>query len=561
MSSLSRRCFSLNSHIKYGKRSKTAIIFEYLREQRTTILAWIIVGGLIQYAMALSLDKEMREFPGGSQALAQAVSAAAEAIRPIRWPAERLDTLGGYLTYHNITLFIAFLCLYAIVQGAKIVRGAEESHVMEVLLSTGISRRRILMDKTIAFAIASLMICLGLGIATALSMWACGEPDLYGSVFSFLGGLFPILYAFSLTLLISQFTRSYKSAAGITTISMVVLYIANNISDEIGAFGAIKFLSPTYYSNLTRPLVPGHGVHWLSMIFLFFLCLVLTQVSIYFFIHRDIGSGYFAKPAPSKKRISQTARFKRRVLWVSSFYKNRISLTSWALTSAVFMGMLVFLEPNVADVWDLIKWLGVSSGDARQQQIEVQYISICASLLPPIISGYVVHQSAGWVNELKQGRLEMYLSTRLTWRNLTLQRIMTTTIGSSIIAFVSIGVLVLSAFTMDIAIDSFGIFRVLVLSIACGVSMSVLGILVVSIFPRRESVIVLATYIGISYIISYVSNILGWPNWVQQISIFYSFGTPYLEWPSLGNSTMITFFLIPGAYLATRLARLSPKVA
>ena len=511
--------------------------------------------------MALSLDKEMREFPGGSKALAQAVSAAAEALRPIRWPAERLDTLGGYLTYHNITLFIAFLCVYAIVQGAKILRGAEESHVMEVLLSTGISRRQVLIEKTIAFAVTTLIVTLGLGVATALSMWALGAPDLYGSIFSFLGALFAIVYAFSLTLLISQFTRSYKSAAGIATISMIFLYIANNLSEKIGPFGFVKFLSPTYYANLTRPLVPGHGVHWISILLTFILCILLTQISIYFFTRRDLRSGYFIKSTNPKKRIVDQVRMRKKILWLSSLYKNRISLVSWTLTSAAFLAMLVLLEPSVADVWGLIKWLGVSNENSLQLAIEIEYISLCASLLPPIISGYVVQQSAGWINELKQGRLEIYLSSRLTWRSLTMQRIATTTIGSSFIALISIGVLSVSAYFLDIDIVAFGLLRVLILSIACGISMSVIALIVVSIFPARESVIVLATYIGISYIISYVANILRWPTWVQKISIFYSFGTPYLEWPSLGNSTMITFFLLPGAYLATRLAALSPKTA
>ena len=519
------------------------------------------MGGLIQYAMALSLDKEMREFPGGPTALAQAVSAAAEAIRPIRWPAERLDTLGGYLTYHNITLFIAFLCLYAIVQGAKIVRGAEESHVMEVLLSTGISRNKVLLDKTIAFATAIGIITLGLGLATALSMWACGEPDLYGSIFSFLGATFAILYAFTLTLLISQFTRSYKSAAGITSIAMVVLYIINNISEKIGFIGSLKYLTPTYYANLNRPLVPGREVYWLAILFTFALCLMITRITIYFFNSRDLGSGYFQRYDITLRTEARFMKLKRRILWASYLYKNRISLISWGLMAGAFLGMLVFLEPSVADVWDLIKWLGVSGSEIQEKEIETQYISISTSLLPPIISGYVVHQSAGWVNELRQGRLEMYLSTRLTWTSLTLQRMLSTIIGSILITLLSLIVIVSSSYIVGIALDSYGIFRVVALSIACGISMTVISLIVISLFPRRESVIILATYIGISYIISYVSNILGWPSWIQKLSIFYSFGTPYLEWPSLGNSMMITLFLLPGAFLATRFARMSPKTA
>src|SRR5665648_1277255 len=62
---------------------------------------------------------EMKDFPGGSQALAASISASAEAMRPLRWPAERLDTLGGYLTYHNVILFNLILAIYGAVQGAR----------------------------------------------------------------------------------------------------------------------------------------------------------------------------------------------------------------------------------------------------------------------------------------------------------------------------------------------------------------------------------------------------------------------------------------------------------
>ena len=55
------------------------------------------------YLMALAIAHEMARFPGGPKALAEACGAA-RPCGPLRWPADRLDTLGGYLTYHNVTL-------------------------------------------------------------------------------------------------------------------------------------------------------------------------------------------------------------------------------------------------------------------------------------------------------------------------------------------------------------------------------------------------------------------------------------------------------------------------
>ena len=101
---------------------------------------WVIAGSLAMYLVALSLSSEMTRFAGGPKAFADSLRGGVEAMRPLRWPADRLDTLGGYLWYHNLTLFTLFLTIYAAVQGARAVRGAEDAHSLEEILATGWSR-------------------------------------------------------------------------------------------------------------------------------------------------------------------------------------------------------------------------------------------------------------------------------------------------------------------------------------------------------------------------------------------------------------------------------------
>jgi len=69
--------------------------------------------------MGAALARERARFPGGPEARATSVMPGAEAMRLLRWPAERLDTLGGYLTYHNVTVFLLALSVYGAVQGAN----------------------------------------------------------------------------------------------------------------------------------------------------------------------------------------------------------------------------------------------------------------------------------------------------------------------------------------------------------------------------------------------------------------------------------------------------------
>jgi ABC-2 type transport system permease protein len=126
-----------------------SLVGDTLRAHRVGALAWILGGGLAMLGTAAALAAEMADFPGGAAALAASVSAGAEAMRLLRWPAERLDTLGGYLTYHNVILFNLFLALYGVVQGARDIRGTEERGGLEEILATGHPRAAVVRDRAI----------------------------------------------------------------------------------------------------------------------------------------------------------------------------------------------------------------------------------------------------------------------------------------------------------------------------------------------------------------------------------------------------------------------------
>jgi len=532
-----------------------------VREQRVSILAWIIVGGLAQYGEALGLNKELKSFSGGPERFAAIMKPAIEAMRPLRWPAERLDTLAGYLSYHNITLFTAFLCVYALIQGSKVVRGYEDSHAMELALATGTSRVRVLTDRAIGFAVTILLISLGLGVGTGLTMAACGQPNWYGSIVIFLAGGVAAFLSFAITLCVSQLSRTYKSAAGIVTIVLVVLYVINNVAEEIGVVGKLRYLSPTYYANLSRPLIPGLGTNWGSMLGVAAVSTGLVALSALLFTHRDIGMGLLHKSQPIVIPTNENLELKARHFWLSSIARGWIALLSWTVTTAAFTAMLIFLEPNVAKSWEIFKWLGVTKQGDFETSMQTQYIGVCASLIPPFVSGYIIQQASNWVNELKQGRIEMYLSTPLSWAKMVFQRVVAATFGAAVITTVSLAVLSIGSPMIDFSVDTFGIFRVWVLCLAFAVSMSVIASIAVALVPKRESVIVLATYVAASWVISYIAPILGWSVWVQRTSILYAFGTPYQAWPGVMNSAIITFLVIPGFYVATLLAERSPKTA
>ena len=146
---------------------RLSLVLDTVRAHRIGALAWVVGGGLAMFGMAVALATEMDDFPGGAAGLAASVMAGAEALRPLRWPAERLDTLGGYLTYHNVTLYTFALAIYGLVQGARAIRGDEERGSLEEVLATGHPRIAVLRDRAIGFALVIAAICTGLGLAVA----------------------------------------------------------------------------------------------------------------------------------------------------------------------------------------------------------------------------------------------------------------------------------------------------------------------------------------------------------------------------------------------------------
>jgi len=62
-----------------------------------------------------------------------------------------------------------------------------------------------------------------------------------------------------------------------------------------------------------------------------------------------------------------------------------------------------------------------------------QYLSFAAQIVVPMVTAYVLTQAAGWVADLKQGRLELILAGPLSWAALIWQRLLALTFGAAVI--------------------------------------------------------------------------------------------------------------------------------
>src|SRR5450755_117851 len=218
-----------------------------LRDYRVAILAWGLGLGVLMAA-------------GLAEATPTVITAFASLATLFRFLGDpyAIQTPEGFITFRWMGAFLPLLLsIWPILAGARLVRGEEERGTMDVLLATSQSRARLLLEKVGALFLA----LLGIAVLFALGVVG-GEAGLGGHV-DFVGGLLAglnlSLLAFffgMVALLISQLTASRPAAAGWAS-GLLILFVLLEMTGRELSGTWVQYLSPFYYYNLNRPLLPG----------------------------------------------------------------------------------------------------------------------------------------------------------------------------------------------------------------------------------------------------------------------------------------------------------------
>jgi ABC-2 type transport system permease protein len=511
-----------------------SIFLKTLRDYRVAILGWGIGMGLVVMSPMASVAALVTT----PQAREQLVSLAAT----FAWNADTVavDTIGGYATF-KIGIFIFLIAVWPLLAASRMLRGEEDRGSLDVLLSLPRPRLRVALEKLAAMWTA----LLAMGVLIGLLAFAGGKK--FGADFGVGDGL---LYGLNLALicavigglalLISQFTEERGPAAGLTAGLLLVFIVLDMVHRVIPNTEWISRLSPIYYYNLSKPLIPSYGTSAGGMLVQLALAALLSGAAIWLFERRDVGG---TVPLPRWLRLPQ--RQANRALPVGewslrSVYTRSLAMIAmptfwWTLGIAGWAFWVVFvvqlIEARLASLLSgspamvtLIQNLG--GGDVS---VNAGFLSAMFIFLPLFLMAFAVTQVGSWSADEQDGRLELVLASPRPRLQVVLGRFAALATATVVISLITLLASIVAAATAGLKLDAGNLAAATLGMIPLGLLVAAIGYLASGWLRTAADTGLLSFLLAAWFFISFIGPELKLPDATLRLSAFYYYGTPLLH--------------------------------
>ncbi|MBJ7600320.1 MAG: hypothetical protein DLM67_10480 [Candidatus Nephthysia bennettiae] len=511
-----------------------SVYLKTLRDYRVAILGWGIGMGLVVVSPMASVGTLLTT----PQAREQLVSLAAS----FAWNADvvAVDTIGGYATF-KIGIFIFLIAIWPLLAGSRMLRGEEDRGSMDLLLSLPRRRLRVALEKLAAMWTA----LLGMGLLIGLLAFAGGQK--FGGDFGLGGGLLLGLdlalvcaVVGGLALLISQFTPERGPAAGWTAGLLLIFIVLDMVHRVIPNSEWISRLSPIYYYNLSKPLVPSYGANVGAMVLLGALVLVLSGAALWLFSRRDVGGTvplprWLRLPEHRASRALPVRDWSLRSVYARSLGMIAIPAVWWTLGIAGFAGWMVVvvqqMEARLSALFSssptaatLIRNLG-----GRDASLNASFLSAMFVLLPLALMAFAVTQVNRWSADEQDGRLDLVLTTpqRRLW--VLLGRFAALGSATVVIGVITLLVSAGAAAATGLKLDSGNLAAATLGMIPLGLLVAAIGYLASGWLRTAADTGLLSFLLVIWFFISFIGPELKLPDATLRLSPFYYYGTPLVH--------------------------------
>jgi polyether ionophore transport system permease protein len=515
---------------------RRSVFLKTLRDDRVAILGWGVGMGLVVVSPMASVGTLVTTPQAREQLIGLASTFA--------WNADvvAVDTVGGYATW-KIGIFILLIAIWPILAASRMLRGEEERGSLDMLLSLPQPRTRVALEKLAAMWTA----LLGMSLLIALLAFAGGRR--FGADFG-LGDalLFGLNLALicavmgGLALLISQFTQERGTAAGATSGLLLVLIVLDMVHRVIPDTEWISRISPVYYYNLSKPLVPSHGADAGAMLLLLGLALVPSVAAVWLFARRDVGG---TVPLPRWLRLPERRRDASRALPVGdrslrSVYARSLGTIAmpaawWTLGIAGFAGwMVVAVQQVEARLSTLLAGSSAMQTVIRNlggggASLGAGFLSAAFGLLPLLLMAFAVTQVNRWSSDQQNGRLELVLTTPQSRLRVLLGRFAALATATATIGVITLAASAAAAAATGLRLDPGNLTAATLGMIPLGLLIAAVGYLSSGWLRTAADTGLLSLLLLAWFFISFIGPELRWPDATLRLSAFYYYGTPLLH--------------------------------
>ncbi len=515
-----------------------SVFLKTLRDYRVAILGWGIGMGLVVVSPMASVAALVTT----PQAREQLISIA----QTFTWNADAIavDTIGGYATF-KIGTFIFLIAIWPLLAASRMLRGEEDRGSMDVLLSLPRPRLRVALEKLAAMWTA----LLAMGVLIGLLAFAGGKK--FGADFGVVDGL---LFGLNLALisavfggvalLISQFTQERGPAAGVTAALLLVFIVLDMVHRVVPNSEWISRLSPVYYYNLSKPLVPGHGADAAGMVVQLALAALLSGAALWLFAHRDVGGTvalprWLRLPERVPSRALPVGDWSLRSVYARSLGTIAMPTLWWTLLIAGWAGWVVYvvqlMEARLSSLLSsspaftkLIKNLG-----GADVTVNAGFLSAMFIFLPLFLMAFAVTQVNRWSADEQDGRLDLLLAAHQGRVGVLLGRFAALATATVVIAVITLLASFASAAAAGLSLDGGNLFAATLGMIPLGLLIAAFGYLASGWLRTAADTGLLSFVLAAWFFISFIGPELKLPDATLRLSAFYYYGTPLLHGLSL----------------------------
>jgi ABC-2 type transport system permease protein len=261
-----------------------SVLARTLRDSRRGVLWWSVgLAGLV--ALMVAVYPSVRDSPG----LDELLESYPEALKGIVGFGGELDysSGAGYLGIELFSFMVPLLLIIAAVSaGSAAVAGEEERGTLDLLLSTPVSRRRLVLEKLGALTAELLALGAVLWLALAAGARAGDLGVSAGHLGAATASAVLLALAFgTIALFVGAATGRRSRAIAVAAAGAVAAYFVDSLSSLSRLLDVLQEGSPFYHYSVSDPL--RHGLEAPHVAFLLAVAIVASALAVVAVERRD----------------------------------------------------------------------------------------------------------------------------------------------------------------------------------------------------------------------------------------------------------------------------------